>query len=968
MLLSLLSAPNFEEELIMRYYGLTINTSAEKLEKNSIVRLKDYDYDNTICALNHYMYKNLTNGVSFLAYRYDGNDGLHAVFSHDESKLNLSDAYGHLLAILNGTFHVKRMKEEFFEITMGQFYDCLLEGKRRGNAKGYFNIVDNSNLRIYDDYYKDSIKNLKYSFDEKIVTSGGMDESAMYDDDFLQELSNIESHKNSVEFKGNMVHYVISSRSLEAAGDMVDALVGKLYDAGRLSTRRALFIKEIHPDVHVGNSHLEDLIENISGGTVVIDLTEKFGASATDYNMASKYIENLVKEYRKDCLFIFTYNVDSPGYSYNLIPKLNKYVLPVMLREGSGDRAAAVIYMKKLIGSSEYAKYANQAKEFMKRIPGDKFSQTDVLMAYEKFEPWCINKNIFKAYDYDISDEFILDRDENEEAAYDKLEAMIGLNIVKDQIKNIIATDIVEKERKNRIGTSYKTGSMHMIFSGNPGTAKTTVAKLFAGITKEKGILKSGAFVEKAGMDLEPSGLVSAAYKVRKAFEAAKGGVLFIDEAYSLKSDDAITALIQEMENRREEVIVILAGYKERMKGFMERNEGLKSRIPYWIDFPDYDANELTEIFKLMLKERGFSATEEAIKEAHYIFDKIRYIDDFGNGRYVRNLIERAIKNQSIRLINAKGNTENIAQDEMLLITRDDICGLEEGLQKEREAGTALKELEEMIGLSSVKSVIKKAIANFKLNKLCMDRGIHRDKASLHMVFTGNPGTAKTTVARLFAEILKDEKVLPTGNFVEAGRADLISGHVGGTAPLVTKKFKEARGGVLFIDEAYSLCDNHRGSYGDEAINTIVQEMENHREDVIVVFAGYPDEMQQFLDRNPGLTSRIAFRVNFEDYSVDELMDISRLMLSRKDMSITDAAMDKLKLGYEAASKNSDYGNGRYVRKVLEEAQMNLAQRLMAMDESELTTELLTTIEECDVPDMNVGDSKRKSPIGFCVA
>lgn len=589
-------------------------------------------------------------------------------------------------------------------------------------------------------------------------------------------------------------------------------------------------------------------------------------------------------------------------------------------------------------------------------------------MAYEKFEPWCINKNIFKAYDYDISDEFILDRDENEEAAYDKLEAMIGLNIVKDQIKNIIATDIVEKERKNRIGTSYKTGSMHMIFSGNPGTAKTTVAKLFAGITKEKGILKSGAFVEKAGMDLEPSGLVSAAYKVRKAFEAAKGGVLFIDEAYSLKSDDAITALIQEMENRREEVIVILAGYKERMKGFMERNEGLKSRIPYWIDFPDYDANELTEIFKLMLKERGFSATEEAIKEAHYIFDKIRYIDDFGNGRYVRNLIERAIKNQSIRLINAKGNTENITQDEMLLITRDDICGLEEGLQKEREAGTALKELEEMIGLSSVKSVIKKAIANFKLNKLCMDRGIHRDKASLHMVFTGNPGTAKTTVARLFAEILKDEKVLPTGNFVEAGRADLISGHVGGTAPLVTKKFKEARGGVLFIDEAYSLCDNHRGSYGDEAINTIVQEMENHREDVIVVFAGYPDEMQQFLDRNPGLTSRIAFRVNFEDYSVDELMDISRLMLSRKDMSITDAAMDKLKLGYEAASKNSDYGNGRYVRKVLEEAQMNLAQRLMAMDESELTTELLTTIEECDVPDMNVGDSKRKSPIGFCVA
>lgn len=211
------------------------------------------------------------------------------------------------------------------------------------------------------------------------------------------------------------------------------------------------------------------------------------------------------------------------------------------------------------------------------------------------------------AYDYNFSEDFLLDRDENEVSAYEKLNNMIGLKIVKEQIDNIIAADIVEKERKKRNGNDYQSSAMHMIFGGNPGSAKTTVAKLFAGITKEKGILKSGAFVERGGMDLDGLGCVSA---IREAFLAARGGVLFIDEAYAMKSDTAITVMLQEMENQRENVIVILAGYNERMKAFMKRNEGLKSRIPYWIDFPDYTAEELTDIFKLMIHEKGFCVTD----------------------------------------------------------------------------------------------------------------------------------------------------------------------------------------------------------------------------------------------------------------------------------------------------------------------------------------------------------------------
>lgn len=553
-------------------------------------------------------------------------------------------------------------------------------------------------------------------------------------------------------------------------------------------------------------------------------------------------------------------------------------------------------------------------------------------------------------------------KDENEVSAYEKLNNMIGLKIVKEQIDKIITADIVEKERKKRKGNDYHTSSMHMIFGGNPGSAKTTVAKLFAGITKEKGILKSGAFVERGGMDLDGMGCVSA---IREAFIAAKGGVLFIDEAYAMKSDTAITVLLQEMENQREDVIVILAGYNERMKAFMKRNEGLKSRIPYWIDFPDYTTEELTDIFKLMIHEKGFCVTDDAIKEAHYIFEKVRNVDDFGNGRYVRNLMERAVRQQSVRLLSTSESASDIQKEELFQVTKSDIQMLGEGEKKERESGIARKELDEMVGLASVKTVIHKAIAKHKINKLCMEKGLQRDNASLHMVFTGNPGTAKTTVARLFAEIMKDEKILSTGVFVEVGRADLVGEHVGATAPLVKKKFKEAQGGVLFIDEAYSLCDGYDNGFGDEAINTIVQEMENHRDNVIVIFAGYPEPMKAFLDRNPGMRSRIAFSVEFDDYTVEELCEITKLMLSRKQMTITEAGMKKLKKNFESVKESRDYGNGRFARKMLEEAEMNLAERICQMDETEITTEVLTTIEESDIPDVPLEERRQIKKIGF---
>lgn len=943
----------------MRYYNFALNASADQIKEKTTINLREYAYENTIAAVNNYMYKRLDNDVFFFAYREEGNTTF-AVFSYDEKKWAFVDAFARITGVLKEEFLVNRIKNDPYEITMYQALDFLLEARRRDYMNLTNRFIEASNLWIYN-YYNNETKSFHFDFKERIVPEKSSCKNAMYDQGFINELKNIEEHENASDFKGNMVHYVISSRSVEAVKDMTETLMQSLIKAKRISSRRMEVISEIEPDVYLVQNHLNEIIEGNYGGVVVLDLTEKFGCDPVDYTLTSKYIVNLLKEYRNKCLFVFTYNMDNPGFSYQILPQIKKYVIPVMLREGRGDRRDAIKYMKELIKNSNYVEYAGQAGEFMKLYPGNDFTQTDVLMAYEQFESWCLNKNVLHAYNYDLSQEFILDRDESTESSYDKLNKLIGLDIVKKQIDSIIASDLVEKERIKCKGKDYQACSMNMIFGGNPGSAKTTVAKLFADIAKEKGILKSGAFVERGGMDLDGLGCVKA---IREAFLAAKGGVLFIDEAYSMVSDTAVTVLIQEMENRRDDVIVILAGYNERMRDFMKMNEGLKSRIPHWIEFPDYTADELTEIFKLMMRERGFRVTDEAAKEAHYIFEKVRNTDNFGNGRYVRNLIDRASQNQAVRLLSDGKDVGALRKDELFRITKNDISMLEEGLRKERKPGTAKKELDNMIGLASVKEIIHKATAYYKLNKLCIDKGIAREKVSLHMVFTGNPGTAKTSVARLFAELMKDEKVLSTGTFVEVGRADLVGDYVGATALLVKQKFKEAQGGVLFIDEAYSLCDSYENGFGDEAINTLVQEMENHREDVIVIFAGYTEPMQQFLDRNPGMLSRIAFRVEFEDYTTDELCDIARLMVSEKQMTITGAAMNKLRKTFDIVREEKDYGNGRFVRKTLEEAEMNLAERALQFKKSEITTELITTIEECDIPDFSTRN-KTIRQIGF---
>ena len=284
----------------------------------------------------------------------------------------------------------------------------------------------------------------------------------------------------------------------------------------------------------------------------------------------------------------------------------------------------------------------------------------------------------------------------------------------------------------------------------------------------------------------------------------------------------------------------------------------------------------------------------------------------------------------------------------------------------EKEKGSAYEELTAMIGLSEAKKIINKALNYYKAQKLFEDKGINNSDPAMHMVFTGNPGSAKTTVARLFARIMRENKVLARGHIVEVGRADLVGKFVGWTAPTIKKKFSEAKGGVLFIDEAYSLVDDRSGSYGDEAINTIVQEMENNREEVVVIFAGYPKKMEKFLDKNPGLRSRIAFHVPFDDYSTDELCDIAKLMAKKQDLTLTDDALEKMQEVFAVAREDEEFGNGRFVRNVLEDARMAQASRLVEMDFDEVKKKDVHTIiaDDIEMP-ATIEKNQERVNIGF---
>ena len=561
------------------------------------------------------------------------------------------------------------------------------------------------------------------------------------------------------------------------------------------------------------------------------------------------------------------------------------------------------------------------------------------------------------------------------EAALAELNELIGLKPVKAEVERFAKFVRVAQQRK-AAGLKVAPISYHMVFTGNPGTGKTTVARIMAKIYKALGVVKNGHLVECDRGGLVAGYTGQTAIKTGEVIDFALDGILFIDEAYSLVNGsqdsygaEAISTILKRMEDDRERLVVIVAGYTDEMKTFIDANSGLASRFNHYVEFPDYTADELAAMFRMNAKKSQYilSADVERDLSAFIAAQTANRDRKFGNGRWVRNLFEQSVAHQAERV----ADIANPTQEQLMTIEMRDIGELGKGSVGLGVAGLArtpppgirympaatnevtveeaLAELNELVGLKPVKEEVAKFASFVRVAQQRKAAGLKVAPISYHMVFTGNPGTGKTTVARIMAKIYKALGVVKNGHLVECDRGGLVAGYTGQTAIKTGQVIDFALDGILFIDEAYSLVNGPQDSYGDEAISTLLKRMEDDRDRLVVIVAGYTEEMKTFIDANSGLASRFTHYVEFPDYSAKELAAMFR-MNAKKSQYVLSADVEKYLnafIGIRTEKRDRKFGNGRWARTLFEEAISRQAMRVAKIENP--TPDQLKTITMKDV-------------------
>lgn len=556
---------------------------------------------------------------------------------------------------------------------------------------------------------------------------------------------------------------------------------------------------------------------------------------------------------------------------------------------------------------------------------------------------------------------------------FKELAGLIGLTGIKTAVTNIAHRARLFEKRRSQ-GLSNSVPAMHLIFMGNPGTGKTIVARIIGGVLKQSGYLRSGHVVEVSVPELISQYVGETPLKVREKVAQAIDGVLFIDEAYGLMGHttsggssygaQAITTLLKLMEDNRENLVVIAAGYPAEMQAFLDVNPGFRSRFTDIIHFEDYTPDELVAIFQKLVKDQQFSLYPSA---AVYLGDVMKQAraeitHNFPNGRFVRNLFENSVKNLAARvgtmdkhskqdLQVLKAEDIKLAFTEVLRNQSGDVPGEEEeddegkAPQKpaQRDAGAEpwdppvlpvplplaaadpLAQLEGMIGLVDIKRAVSDIGNRARLFGARQAQGLPAARPVIHMALLGNPGTGKTTVARIMGEILHQTGYLTRGQVVEVLVSDLLGDNAGDTAQRVRQYVLRALDGVLLIDNAYRLADEG----GRAAITALVKLMEDYKDRLVVIAAGYADEMQHFIDSDAGLRSRFTDVIHFADYTPEELLALYRQMAAGQQYKITPAAEQMLVefFRHPPGVSTRSFSNGRLVRNIFEDSVKCLAAR-----------------------------------------
>ncbi|MBR5990120.1 AAA+-type ATPase, SpoVK/Ycf46/Vps4 family [Prevotella aff. ruminicola Tc2-24] len=518
------------------------------------------------------------------------------------------------------------------------------------------------------------------------------------------------------------------------------------------------------------------------------------------------------------------------------------------------------------------------------------------------------------------------------------LDLFIGMDEVKSAVREIayaVQNSIQRAERG--LGKQEKMG-MHIILTGNPGTGKTTIARKLGEILAAIGYLDSGHVVEVDRAKMVSPYQGETPKVVDRLCDKAKGGILFVDEAYTLaplsaagerdnQGAQALEKLMKRMEDDRGQFVVIAAGYRMEMENLFRINPGFRSRFNYFLDIKDYSPEQLYEIMQVFAKEKKYVFSKEAeeltrkmIAEMHQSRDK-----DFANGRTMRTLFDQICKRQAQRLQSESIST--MSNEELMTIKMEDIPY---ETPRSVDISDCLAKLDGLVGLNAVKKEVSNLAAYLNLQ---IKRGETSTFQGKHYVFTGNPGTGKTTVARIMADIFKTLGIVSRGQLVEADRSKLVAGYSGQTAIKTNQLVDQAMGGVLFIDEAYTLRSSEGDSFGAEAIDTLLKRLEDDRGKFICIVAGYTDQMHEFIDSNPGLKSRFTQTIHFDDYTPDELTDIFLHLAKGKNFTIDDTTRAAIHRQFEQLylRRDKNFGNAREARRIFDETVERQSQRLVTL-------------------------------------